>query len=157
MSKRKIEPVPGYDWRNYDKKKGIDPTGIDVVSNQVVDQVCDLILGGYSDSTIRDLLYATYGVNSYSARYITGKAHTKVYSDTEKACDNLLQKQNARLYRLYRMAIEQKDTKSALQILSEISKLNKLYVQKIEVSSDVFTLDLGLGGTNDDENREKEN
>lgn len=156
MSKKKIEPVPGYDWHNYDRKKGIDPTGIDVVSNKVVEQVADLILGGYSDSTIRDILYETYGVNSYVAKYITGKAHTKVYTETEKACDNLLQKQNARLYRLYRMAVEQKDVKSSLQILSEISKLNKLYTTKIEVSGDVFTLDLGLG-TDTDDSTEKDN
>ena len=29
-SRIKLEPVPGYDWHKYEKKKGIDPTGIDI-------------------------------------------------------------------------------------------------------------------------------
>ena len=36
------------------------------------------------------------------------------------------------------------DNKTALQVLQEISKLNKLYTQKIEISSNVYTLDLGF-------------
>ena len=52
-----------------------------------------------------------------------------------------------RLFRLYRSAIEKNDHKSALSILQEINKLNKLYVNKIEISSDTFTLDLGLTDT----------
>ena len=39
------------------------------------------------------------------------------------------------------------DEKIALAILSEINKLNKLYVNKIEISSDNFVLDLGLSDT----------
>lgn len=149
----KLEPVEGYDWHNYDRKKGIDPTGLDIVSNKVVEQAADLLLGGYSEATARDIMYECYGFNSYCARFILGKAHSKIYNDEKEEKDNLLQKQNMRLFRLYRMAVEQGDTKSALQILSEVNKLNKLYVQKIEVTSDVFTLDLGLGTS--DENTDK--
>ena len=146
-SRIKLEPVPGYDWRNYDKKKGIDPTGIDVVSNKVIDQAADLLLGGYSETTARDILYETYGLNSYSAKYIIGKAFSKIYSDEKEESDNLLKKQNMRLFKLYRSALEREDHKSALMILQEINKLNKLYVNKIEISSDTFTLDLGLENT----------
>ena len=143
-SRIKLEPVEGYDWRNYDKKKGIDPTGIDVVSNKVVQQTADLLLGGYSEATARDILYETYGLNSYSAKYIIGKAFSKIYSDEKEESENLLKKQNMRLFRLYRSALEREDHKSALMILQEINKLNKLYVNKIEISSDAFVLDLGL-------------
>lgn len=146
-SRIKLEPVEGYDWRNYDKKKGIDPTGIDVVSNKVIDQAADLLLGGYSEATARDILYETYGLNSYSAKFILGKAYTKLYADEKKEEENLLKKQNMRLFRLYRSALEREDHKSALMILQEINKLNKLYVNKIEISSDTFTLDLGLSDT----------
>ena len=146
-SRIKLEPVEGYDWRNYDKKKGIDPTGIDVVSNKVIDQAADLLLGGYSEATARDILYETYGLNSYSAKFILGKAYTKLYADEKKEEENLLKKQNMILFRLYRSALEREDHKSALMILQEINKLNKLYVNKIEISSDTFTLDLGLSDT----------
>ena len=143
-SRIKLEPVEGYNWRNYDKKKGIDPTGIDILSNRVVDQAVDLLLAGYSEATARDILYETYGMNSYCVRFILGKAFTKLYTDEKKEEENLLKKQNMRLFRLYRSAIEKNDHKSALSILQEINKLNKLYVNKIEISSDTFTLDLGL-------------
>lgn len=143
-SRIKLEPVPGYNWRNYDKKKGIDPTGIDVVSNKVIEQAADLLLGGYSEATARDILYETYGLNSYCVRYILGKAFSKIYSDEKEESENLLKKQNMRLFRLYRSAIEKNDHKSALSILQEINKLNRLYVNKIEISSDTFVLDLGI-------------
>ena len=146
-SRIKLEPVEGYDWRNYDKKKGIDPTGIDILSNRVVDQAVDLLLAGYSEATARDILYETYGMNSYCVRFILGKAFTKLYTDEKKEEENLLKKQNMRLFRLYRNALENNDNKSALSILQEINKLNKLYVNKIEISSDTFTLDLGLSDT----------
>ena len=146
-SRIKLEPVEGYDWRNYDKKKGIDPTGIDILSNRVVDQAVDLLLAGYSEATARDILYETYGMNSYCVRFILGKAFSKLYADEKKEEENLLKKQNMRLFRLYRSAIEKNDHKSALSILQEINKLNKLYVNKIEISSDTFTLDLGLTDT----------
>ena len=146
-SRIKLEPIPGYDWRNYDKKKGIDPTGIDILSNKVIDQAVDLLLAGYSEATARDILYETYGMNSYCVRFILGKAFTKLYADEKKESENLLKKQNMRLFRLYRSAIEKNDHKSALSILQEINKLNKLYVNKIEISSDTFTLDLGLTDT----------
>ena len=143
-SRIKLEPVPGYDWKNYDKKKGIDPTGIDILSNRVIDQAVDLLLAGYSEATARDILYETYGMNSYCVRFILGKAFTKLYADEKKEEENLLKKQNMRLFRLYRNALENNDNKSALSILQEINKLNKLYVNKIEISSDTFVLDLGI-------------
>ena len=146
-SRIKLEPVEGYDWRNYDKKKGIDPTGIDILSNRVIDQAVDLLLAGYSEATARDILYETYGMNSYCVRFILGKAYTKLYADEKKEEENLLKKQNMRLFRLYRSAIEKNDHKSALSILQEINKLNKLYVNKIEISSDTFVLDLGISDT----------
>ena len=147
-SRIKLEPVPGYNWKNYDKKKGIDPTGIDVVSNLVIEQAADLLLGGYSEATARDILYETYGFNSYCAKFILGKAFSKIYSDEKEESENLLKKQNMRLFRLYRAALEREDHKSALMILQEINKLNKLYVNKIEIASDTFVLDLGLDTTN---------
>ena len=153
-SRIKLEPVEGYDWHNYDKKKGIDPTGIDVVSNKVIDQAVELLLGGYSEATARDILYETYGLNSYCVRFIIGKAYTKLYADEKKEEENLLKKQNMRLFKLYRAALEREDHKSALMILQEINKLNKLYVNKIEISSDAFVLDLGLSekqNTNDEQ------
>lgn len=146
-SRIKLEPVEGYDWHNYDKKKGIDPTGIDVVSNKVIDQAVELLLGGYSEATARDILYETYGLNSYCVRFIIGKAYTKLYADEKKEEENLLKKQNMRLFKLYRAALEREDHKSALSILQEINKLNKLYVNKIEISSDAFVLDLGISDT----------
>ena len=153
-SRIKLEPVEGYDRHNYDKKKGIDPTGIDVVSNKVIDQAVELLLGGYSEATARDILYETYGMNSYCVRFIIGKAYTKLYADEKKEEENLLKKQNMRLFKLYRSALEREDHKSALSILQEINKLNRLYVNKIEISSDAFVLDLGLSDkqtTNDEQ------
>ena len=143
-SRIKLEPVEGYDWHNYDKKKGIDPTGIDMDSNKVIEQAADLLLGGYSEATARDILYETYGMNSYCVRFIIGKAYTKLYADEKKEEENLLKKQNMRLFKLYRSALEREDHKSALMILQEINKLNKLYTQKIEITSDTFVLDLGF-------------
>ena len=147
-SRIKLEPVPGYDWHNYDKKKGIDPTGIDILSNRVVEQAADLLLGGYSEATARDILYETYGFNSYCAKFILGKAFSKIYSDEKEESENLLKKQNMRLFKLYRSALEREDHKAALSILQEINRLNKLYVNKIEISSDNFVLDLGIDTTN---------
>ena len=146
---RKIDiiPVEGYDPKNYHHKRGIDATGNDVVSNKVVEQTANLILAGYTDSTIRDRLYETYGVNSYQARFIIGKAHTYIMEYEEEQEKNMLKKQNSRLFGLYRSAMNKGDEKIALAILSEINKLNKLYVNKIEISSDNFVLDLGISDT----------
>lgn len=148
--KDKIEPVPGYDWHNYNQKQGINPDGADVVSNQVIEQVAELILGGYADVSIRDILYRTYGLNSYCAKFITAKAHRFINSSEERQTENMLAKQNSRLFKLYRDCVDKGDNKTALAILSEINKLNKLYITKVEVSSDVLTLDLGIETKTDD-------
>jgi len=69
----------------------------------------------------------------------------------EKQEQNMLQKQNSRLFGLYRKAMDANDNLTALKILAEINRVNKLYVTKVEVNSDVFTLDLGLNVNNNDE------
>lgn len=143
-SRIKLEPIEGYDWHNYDKKQGINPSGDDILSNLVVESVENLILDGYSDSSIYDILYNTYGMNSWSVRFIVRKAHSTLLKKQEKQEENLLKKQNMRLFKLYRAALEREDHKSSLMILQEINKLNKLYTQKIEISSNVYTLDLGF-------------
>lgn len=149
-----LVPVEGYDPKNYHHKHGIDATGNDIVSNKVVEQTAQLILAGYSDATIRDRLYETYKVNSYQAKFILGKSHSHIMQYEEEQEKNMLQKQNSRLFGLYRLAMNKGDDKTALAILSEINKLNKLYTTKIEVSTDIFTLDLGIE-TNNDESKEQ--
>ena len=144
MKTKLLEPIEGYDWHNYDKKQGINPSGDDILSNLVVESVENLILDGYSDSSIYDILYNTYGMNSWCVRFIVRKAHSTLLKKQEKQEENLLKKQNMRLFKLYRAALEREDNKSALMILQEINKLNKLYTQKIEISSDTFVLDLGF-------------
>lgn len=147
--KNKIEiiPVEGYSPKNYPHKHGIDASGVDIVSNKVVQQVADLILAGYSDATIRDRLYETYGVNSYQAKFILGKSHSHIMQYEEEQEKNMLQKQNSRLFGLYRLAMNNNDHKTALAILAEINRVNKLYVNKVEVSTSNFVLDLGLTDT----------
>ena len=147
MKTKLLEPVEGYDWHNYNKKQGIDPTGVDILSNLVVESVENLILDGYSDSSIYDILYNTYGMNSWSVRFIVRKAHSTLLKKQEKQEENLLKKQNMRLFKLYRAALEREDHKSALSILQEVNRLNKLYVTKVEISNDNFVLDLGLSDT----------
>lgn len=144
MKNKLLEPIEGYDWHNYDKKQGINPSGDDILSNLVVESVENLILDGYSDSTIYDALYNTYGMNSWSVRFIVRKAHSSILKKQEKQEESLLQKQNFRLFKLYRDSLEKNDQKTALEVLKEVNKLNRLYVNKIEISSDTFTLDLGL-------------
>lgn len=143
---RKIDivPIEGYDPKNYSYKHGIDITLNDVISQKIVSQISDLILCGYTDSTIKNKLYEAYKVNSYQAQTIINKAHKYLSDYTEEQEKNLLHKQNSRLFGLYRAAMNKGDNKTALQVLQEINKLNRLYVNKIEISSDAFTLDLGL-------------
>lgn len=143
---RKIDivPVEGYDPKNYPYKHGIDITLNDVISQKIVEQISNLILSGYTDSTIKNKLYEAYKVNSYQAQTIINKAHKYLSDYTEEQEKNLLHKQNSRLFGLYRGAMNKGDNKTALQVLQEINKLNRLYVNKIEISSDTFVLDLGL-------------
>lgn len=143
---RKIDivPVEGYDPKNYPYKQGIDATGNDILSQKVIEQISNLILAGYTDATIKNKLWEVYGVNSYQVKFMIGKAHKYLSDYTEEQEKNLLHKQNSRLFGLYRAAMNKGDNKTALQVLQEISKLNKLYVQKIEISNDSFVLDLGL-------------
>lgn len=156
---RKIDiiPVEGYDPKNYSYKHGIDITLNDVISQKVVSQISDLILCGYTDSTIKNKLYEAYKVNSYQAQTIINKAHKYLSDYTEEQEKNLLHKQNSRLFGLYRAAMNKGDNKTALQVLQEINKLNRLYVNKIEISSNVYTLDLGLSDktniTNEQDNQ----
>lgn len=138
---KSLTPIEGYDWKNYDYKQGINPSGEDIVSNLVIEQVIDLILGGYADTTIRTLLYKTYSMNSYATQFIINKAHKSLHTRTEKQTENLLHKQNSRLFKLYRDSLDRGDNKTALSVLSEINKLNKLYVTKVEVSTDNYILD----------------
>ena len=147
MAKKILEPIEGYKWSNYDKRYGINPSGDDILSNLLVESVENLILDGYSDYTIYNALYQTYGMNSYSVRFITRKAHSTLLKKQEKQEESLLKKQNFRLFKLYRDALEKNDQKTALEVLKEVNKLNRLYVNKIEISSDTFTLDLGLTDT----------
>ena len=146
---RKIDiiPVEGYNPKNYPYKQGIDITLNDVISQKIVSQISDLILCGYTDSTIKNKLYEAYKVNSYQAQTIINKAHKYLSDYTEEQEKNLLHKQNSRLFGLYRAAMNKGDNKTALQVLQEINKLNRLYVNKIEISSDTFVLDLGLSDT----------
>ena len=143
---RKIDivPIEGYDPKNYPYKQGIDATGNDVISQKVIEQISNLILSGYTDATIKNKLWETYGVNSYQVKFMIGKAHKYLSDFTEEQETNLLHKQNSRLFGLYRSAMNKGDNKTALSILQEINKLNRLYVNKIEISSDTFVLDLGL-------------
>lgn len=156
--KKLLEEVPGYKWENYDKRYGIDATLVDVPSQLIVEQAMNLILDGYSDGTVYDALTRTYNMNSYSARFIVRKAHDVLLKKEEKQEENMLQKQNLRLFKLYRKALEKGDEKTALSILSELNKLNSLYTKRIEISSNVFTLDLGFD-TKDikNDNTEQEN
>ena len=146
---RKIDivPIEGYDPKNYPYKHGIDITLNDVISQKIVSQISDLILCGYTDSTIKNKLYEAYKVNSYQAQTIINKAHKYLSDYTEEQEKNLLHKQNSRLFGLYRAAMNKGDNKTALQVLQEINKLNRLYVNKIEISSDTFVLDLGISDT----------
>lgn len=153
MKTKLIEPVEGYKWSNYEKRYGINPSGDDIPSNLVIEQVENLILDGYTDSTIYCALTNTYKMNSYSAKFIVRKAHDTLLKKEEKQEENMLQKQNSRLFKLYRKALEKGDEKTALSILSEINKLNSLYTKRIEVSTDVFTLDLGLNDRLTDEDK----
>lgn len=143
---RKIDivPIEGYDPKNYPYKQGIDATGNDILSQKVIEQISNLILSGYTDATIKNKLWEVYGVNSYQVKFMIGKAHKYLSDYTEEQEKNLLHKQNSRLFGLYRAAMNKGDNKTALQVLQEINKLNRLYVNKIEISSDTFVLDLGL-------------
>ena len=84
MKTKLLEPIEGYDWHNYNKKQGINPSGDDILSNLVVEQVENLVLDGYSDSSIYDILYNTYGMNSWSVRFIVRKAHSSILKKQEK-------------------------------------------------------------------------
>ena len=143
---RKIDiiPIEGYDPKNYPYKQGIDATGNDILSQKVIEQISNLILAGYTDATIKNKLWETYGVNSYQVKFMIGKAHKYLSDYTEEQEKNLLHKQNSRLFGLYRSAMNKGDNKTALEVLKEVNKLNRLYVNKIEISSDTFTLDLGI-------------
>lgn len=143
---RKIDiiPVEGYNPKNYPYKQGIDATGNDILSQKVIEQISSLILSGYTDATIKNKLWEVYGVNSYQVKFMIAKAHKYLSDYTEEQEKNLLHKQNSRLFGLYRAAMNKGDNKTALQVLQEINKLNRLYVNKIEISSDAFTLDLGI-------------
>lgn len=145
--RRIYEPVAEYDPKNYDHKMGIDPSGNDIISNRVIEQAADMILDGYADSTVRDKLYTLYGINSWQAKFIINKGHRFILNYEEEQEKGILKKQNSRLFSLYRKAVADNDLKTALAIVAELNKLNKLYVNKIEISSDIFTLDLGIGGT----------
>lgn len=151
---KKYIPIEGYSPKNYEYRKGIDPNGLDVISNKVIEQTGDMILDGFADSTIVDKLYELYGVNSYQANFIITKAHRFIMDYEEKQEENLLQKQNSRLFGLYRKAMEKGEYKAALNVLAEINRLNKLYTTKIEVTGETFVLDLGIST---DENSEKNN
>lgn len=139
-----ITPIEGYNPKNYPYKQGIDATGNDVISQKVIEQISNLILSGYTDATIKNKLWEVYGVNSYQVKFMIGKAHKYLSDYTEEQEKNLLHKQNSRLFGLYRTAMNKGDNKTALQVLQEINKLNRLYVNKIEISSDTFVLDLGI-------------
>ena len=142
-----IVPIEGYNPKNYPYKQGIDATGNDILSQKVIEQISNLILSGYTDATIKNKLWETYGVNSYQVKFMIGKAHKYLSDYTEEQEKNLLHKQNSRLFGLYRAAMNKGDNKTALQVLQEINKLNRLYVNKIEISSDAFVLDLGISDT----------
>mgnify|MGYP003290966861 CR=1 FL=1 len=131
----RYKAVEGYNRENYDKKKGIvsDITE-DKISYNVVMQVCDMILDGYTDTTIKNLLYELYGINSYQVKFITNYAHRELKNREEKQSENLREKQLSRLFKLYRDAETIGDMQTQLKILAEINKLGNLYKERIEIN-----------------------
>ena len=140
-----LEKVKGYDVKNYDKKKGIANPAEDKISNEVVEQVMDLILQGYAFNTISHALGDTYHQNSYQTRHIYHCAEKALLEKSRKQSDDIREKQLQRLLTLYRRAVDIGDRTTELNTLKEINKMQNLYVNKVEVSATEYTLDL-LGG-----------
>ena len=136
----KIKPIEGYDYANYAKNTGINN---DSISQQVIEQVYDLMLDGYSASEIHHALIEAYHWNSQAEKYVYNKAYKLLNEKTAKEEEYLKEKQLQRLLKLYRKCQANSDRKQELATLAEINKLNSLYIQKVELTNNevIFRID----------------
>lgn len=136
----KITPIEGYDYNNYAKNTGINN---DAISQQVIQQVYDLMLDGYSASEIHHALIETYHWNSRAEKYVYNKAYHLMHDRTANEEEGLRDKQFQRLLSLWRRARNNNDRRTELNVLAEINKLGNLYVEKIELTNNevVFRID----------------
>lgn len=155
MLSKRIE-VEGYKPENYEYRKGLNISGEDVPSNAMVEAVIDLILSGFSDQSIKEIIVRSYHTNSYATAFIVNRAHKVLHTREEKQSENIFAKQLSRLFMLYRKCLEKGDERTALQTLAEINKISKLYTQKIEVSGEVYSLDFGFNTGKDETDKQND-
>lgn len=140
MAQITIEPIKGYDKKNYGKMTGINN---DEISQQVIRQVYDLMIDGYTFPEINPALVKAYGWNSQSVRYVYNKAYNLLNDISTKQEERLKEKQITRLLRVYREAMDVHDRQAQIKALAEINKMTGMYVNKVEFSNNevVFRID----------------
>lgn len=101
------------------------------------------IIEGYSKNTVAKLLVDELGLKYNYAQALAGKMWKNVMTTGNDRSEGLQQKNIVRLEHIYKRCMEVGDYKNALSALDQLNKLNQLYKEKVELSSEQFEFVIG--------------
>lgn len=107
----------------------------------------DLITNGYSRGTIIKLLCKELSFKQANATTLYNKVESKLYKSGLELKKVMLAKNIVRLEKLYREAVNERNTANCLKVIELLNKTCDLYKNNIEVTQNNFTYQLGFSTT----------
>ena len=132
-------------FENHSKSQysqGYDPKFKEPATVEILETAKDAIIGGYKKNTIAKLLCQELEMKYDQAQFLATKAWKDVMKTGKDRTDGMKERNIQRLEYLYARCVDQNDFKNALSALDQLNKLTQLYKEKVEITTDEYTLDL---------------
>ena len=132
-------------FQNHKKSQysqGYDPKFKEPETIEILETAKDAIIGGYKKNTIAKLLCNELEMPYVQAQAVAAKAWKEVMQTGKDREEGMREKNIQRLEFLYAKCVDQNDMKNALSALDQLNKLTQLYREKVEITTDEYTLDL---------------
>lgn len=128
--------------KKLDNALGYDAKFKDPATVEILEIAEDALIAGYSKNTIAKLLVEEAGFKYLQAQSLAAKAWKNVMAKGKDRSEGLAERNITRLEHIYKRAMEAGDFKNAISALDQLNKLCKLYTNKVEITTDEYTLDL---------------
>lgn len=128
--------------KKLDNALGYDAKFKDPATVEILEIAEDALISGLSKNTIAKLLVEEAGFKYIQAQSLAAKAWKNVMAKGKDRSEGLAERNITRLEHIYKRAMEAGDLKNAISALDQLNKLCKLYTNKVEITTDEYTLDL---------------